>query len=791
MPISPLPQSVFHALGSAIDITSPCSLVKELVENAIDAKATAIDVLVSSNTIDKIQVRDNGTGIDISDFDALGRRSHTSKLVKFDEVPLIGGSSLGFRGQALASINTLASVEITTRTRSDPIASRLKLKTGVGGVYDRKPMSSPIGTTVQVLNLFEKVHVRRHFTLKQKNKIVSEIDHLLKSIVLARPSLKLSFKVVGSPKYTWSYTPLLESSNVREAALQLFGIELSSNCIEVSEVEANLEAEQIQFPIVFQAFLPRVGCDPQAIKSKGLYVSIDSRPIASTTKLAKKLQSYLKNSLATILDSNGDLATIPSPFLQVDIRCPRGFYDINVTPLKDDVVFSDEERIFQGFQNLCLKLYRANITTTELATDCNEVVRSSANSNPNSSHSHTRNLRDTIVNLNISRYSEKPQSLSAESDKDPLPELDHSQHCIIQSSSSLSPDKILESPVTQSQLDDTSILGSSRTKAIVSRSVNMSRTDSNTTDQGDWVEVHIAPLAEHSEDRIPRTGPAANSKRSNTFGIEKYFSSQACQDFRIMEDDTATPTERQSTTKLQYAAKSSERDRTALRGLSDSDINKIQPEDSDLPIDEGQHARMSDNQTLGSSTENSSSPPASTNILRLDSNNITGIFPGRVPGLEMMRSPDSRTQSLRSSTRDSLNMSPDETTPPSSVQPFEELVSPFTRRGHGPNQVGIGTRPAANNRNTDAISNRILNLWQARRQTQNQPWAARNNVSANRQLASGAAQRRMPQIRDLASFRTPPLSSPDNGLRRSSEGVRGGGITEADLDDVALESTLR
>src|SRR5882757_6662139 len=103
MAITALPEGTVHLLGSAQVLTTPTSLIKELIDNSLDAKATSVDIFLSPNTLDKLEVRDNGHGIPQEDLDALGRRGHTSKLRSFDELKSIGGVSLGFRGEALAS----------------------------------------------------------------------------------------------------------------------------------------------------------------------------------------------------------------------------------------------------------------------------------------------------------------------------------------------------------------------------------------------------------------------------------------------------------------------------------------------------------------------------------------------------------------------------------------------------------------------------------------------------------------------------------------------------------------
>ncbi|GAO15108.1 hypothetical protein UVI_02048330 [Ustilaginoidea virens] len=146
-------------------MTSPCALVKELIDNAIDAKATAIEVIVSSNTIDRISVKDNGTGIDMDDFSCLGRRAHTSKLRDLSELATIVSKTLGFRGEALASINSMADVVIITKKAGDPIAWRVELTQGTGGVKDKRPVSATVGTTVAATKLFENIPPRKQHCL--------------------------------------------------------------------------------------------------------------------------------------------------------------------------------------------------------------------------------------------------------------------------------------------------------------------------------------------------------------------------------------------------------------------------------------------------------------------------------------------------------------------------------------------------------------------------------------------------------------------------------------------------
>jgi DNA mismatch repair ATPase MutL len=101
MPIAALPQETTRLICSTLALTDTTSVIKELIDNALDARADSISVEISANTLDIIQVKDNGTGIDIQDRLLLCKRGHTSKIRTIEDLASLGGSSLGFRGEAL------------------------------------------------------------------------------------------------------------------------------------------------------------------------------------------------------------------------------------------------------------------------------------------------------------------------------------------------------------------------------------------------------------------------------------------------------------------------------------------------------------------------------------------------------------------------------------------------------------------------------------------------------------------------------------------------------------------
>ena len=127
MPISSLPESTVRAIGSSLVLNDAASVVKELIENALDAASSSIVVEISANTLDVIQVKDNGSGIGIEDRQLLCKRGFTSKIRSMSDLATLGGTFLGFRGQALASLAELSeSVVVTTRIDGEVVGSTLR-----------------------------------------------------------------------------------------------------------------------------------------------------------------------------------------------------------------------------------------------------------------------------------------------------------------------------------------------------------------------------------------------------------------------------------------------------------------------------------------------------------------------------------------------------------------------------------------------------------------------------------------------------------------------------------------
>ena len=127
MPIKALPESTTRTLSSSLALNDAKSVVKELVENALDASATSISVEIANNTLDVIQVKDNGSGIGVQDRQLLCKRGYTSKIRAIEDLGRLGGTFLGFRGEALASIVELSrAVIVTTRVDGEVAGTLVK-----------------------------------------------------------------------------------------------------------------------------------------------------------------------------------------------------------------------------------------------------------------------------------------------------------------------------------------------------------------------------------------------------------------------------------------------------------------------------------------------------------------------------------------------------------------------------------------------------------------------------------------------------------------------------------------
>lgn len=344
MSIQALPQSTVRALGATQALTDPASLVKELLDNALDANANNVAVSISSNTLDVIQVRDNGHGIAPQDRPMVARRYCTSKICDEGDLKGIGGTSLGFRGEALASAAELSGTFfISTRIEGEQVATSLKISQQ-GEVVGQERASLPVGTTVRITDFIKANPVRRQVALRNVDICLKKIKKLLHSYAFARPQVRLSLQVLKAQnnKGDWIYAPKV-NGNVEDAAYKIVGAQCALSCLWSVVEEQGL---------TLKAFLPRPDADASKISNIGSFVSIDARPVSTSRGLLKQIIKVFRESLKA---ANSKFDNIKDPFVFLEIS--GGAYDANLEPAKDDVLFGDADIVLQVAKQLFTAVY--------------------------------------------------------------------------------------------------------------------------------------------------------------------------------------------------------------------------------------------------------------------------------------------------------------------------------------------------------------------------------------------------------------------------------------------------
>ncbi|KAL8668991.1 MAG: hypothetical protein Q9168_006405 [Polycauliona sp. 1 TL-2023] len=337
MTIAALPSQTIRAIGSTQVLTDSASAVKELVDNALDAQATSITVEISTNVLDIIQVKDNGHGIAPIDRPLVCKSHCTSKIKDLDDLATIGGASLGFRGEALASAVELSG-GLTVTTRIVGEATAVSLKVGQDGeVINEERVSHAVGTTVRITDFLKNIPVRRQTALKHSAKQLSNIKRTLQAYSLARPSVRLSLRVLKAKtdNGNWIYAPKSDAS-VSDAALKVVGKKLMDECQWVVWAPNTLSSE-------VGAIQGDETTAPATISQTYRVEALLPKPDAGTLKQIVQLyKSYFRSSCNSSCNQK-----ITDPFLCMNLVCPPGSYDANVEPAKDDVLFSDSPKVLE------------------------------------------------------------------------------------------------------------------------------------------------------------------------------------------------------------------------------------------------------------------------------------------------------------------------------------------------------------------------------------------------------------------------------------------------------------
>jgi len=189
--LNKLSDETARLIGSTQVIVNVSSVVKELVENSIDAVSSTIEVKLEDYGFCKIQVRDNGSGIKVADMQYAAQRHFTSKITSDADLQTL--TTYGFRGEGLSSLCEVADVSICTRTKNE-VHSTLYILDSHGYIKSSKPCHAPVGTTVYVCDLFKQFPVRRQYfsSSKKKREQLKSTEDIIMAIALAHPTIQIS-----------------------------------------------------------------------------------------------------------------------------------------------------------------------------------------------------------------------------------------------------------------------------------------------------------------------------------------------------------------------------------------------------------------------------------------------------------------------------------------------------------------------------------------------------------------------------------------------------------------------
>jgi DNA mismatch repair protein MutL len=224
MPIRTLPPLLVNQIAAGEVIERPASVVKELIENSLDAGATRIDVTIENGGIDLIQVADNGSGIPSDELPLAIAPHATSKLASADDLASI--ATLGFRGEALASIASVSRLSIVSRTAAQAEGGIIETEGDI--TRPPRPHGSPVGTTITVRNLFFNTPARRKF-LRTEQTEAMRISEVVQHLAMAHPSV--SFALRAGDRSVLEAPP---AQSPRDRVLALLGPELSPDMLELS-----------------------------------------------------------------------------------------------------------------------------------------------------------------------------------------------------------------------------------------------------------------------------------------------------------------------------------------------------------------------------------------------------------------------------------------------------------------------------------------------------------------------------------------------------------------------------
>ena len=311
-----LDETTINKIAAGEVVERPASVIKELIENSIDASATNIEVEIGDGGVAYMRITDNGIGMTEEDARLAILRHATSKIQHVED--LFDIASLGFRGEALASIASVSHFSLTTRKDDSDLGTRITVD---GGTFtDCIPYGAAPGTTIEIRDLFYNTPARRKF-LKTERTESSKIQDIVGKLALSNPHI--SFKLIIDDRVA-IITP--GNTNIGDTVAALYGYKTKDDIFTVA-----YESDSI--------YIDGVVSKPTLLKSTRIWqtIIVNNRVISDKT-----IMKAIDNAYHALLPKNGH------PLVVLNITVPAEMVDINVHPRKSEVKFSDDKIIFKA-----------------------------------------------------------------------------------------------------------------------------------------------------------------------------------------------------------------------------------------------------------------------------------------------------------------------------------------------------------------------------------------------------------------------------------------------------------
>ena len=327
MPIRVLDKEVVSQIAAGEVVERPASVVKELVENSLDAASSQISIEVRGGGVSLIRVIDNGVGIPSGEVELAFLRYTTSKIGNLADLESI--TSLGFRGEALPSIAAVAEVDIVASAVGETVGTHLNLKDGV--VTDRGSQGRSQGTTIAVRNLFRKVPARLKF-LKSPTTENSHMANVVSQYALAFPEVKFTLLIDGRVTLRTS-----GSGRLIDSITEVYGLEVARNMMEIRLQDGGWEGRNA---VSAPRITGMVGSPAVSRSTRGYLSFFINRRWVSSRLLSWAVEEAY----------HGLLMQGKHPVAIINISLPPEQMDVNIHPAKSEVKFQNERLVFSAVQ---------------------------------------------------------------------------------------------------------------------------------------------------------------------------------------------------------------------------------------------------------------------------------------------------------------------------------------------------------------------------------------------------------------------------------------------------------